>query len=163
MLKLFILGGRIIEWKNPCARTSKQKRGWAFIQDGLIFARVRYWQAFVRRIVQCSLLQLMRTTRMTLSSHWLSIVNQKLLFLKSGVSIVLAQGSKFSVPLQRSSLSSSGLIIWMMWTSLSSFNVQLTTWCLEWRVSTKKIDCGGLSVARGVTTRNRVDRFPQHL
>ncbi len=27
--------------KNPCARTSKQKRGWAFIQDGLICARVR--------------------------------------------------------------------------------------------------------------------------
>ena len=39
--QLLILGGLIIEWKYPCARTSKQKRGWAFIQDGLIFARVR--------------------------------------------------------------------------------------------------------------------------
>ncbi len=42
MLKLFILGGLIIEGKYPRARASKQKRGWVFIQDGLIFARVRY-------------------------------------------------------------------------------------------------------------------------
>ncbi len=35
-------GWAYIRVKNPCARTSKQKRGWAFIQDGLIFARVRY-------------------------------------------------------------------------------------------------------------------------
>ena len=31
-----------MESKYPRARTSKQKRGLAFIQDGLTFARVRY-------------------------------------------------------------------------------------------------------------------------
>ncbi len=41
--QVFILGGLIIDWKYPRARTSKQKRGWAFIQDGIIFARVRYY------------------------------------------------------------------------------------------------------------------------
>ncbi len=87
---------------------------------------------------QCSLLW---TTRMTSTSHWLSLVNQKpQLFLNSGLSIVMALRidvfSSFAKKLcQRSSLSASGLIIWMSWASLSSSSVLLTTWCLEWRVS----------------------------
>ncbi len=51
MLKLFIFGWAYIRVKNPCARTSRQKRGWAFIQDGLIFARVWYKQMFLNQHV----------------------------------------------------------------------------------------------------------------
>ncbi len=57
MLKLFILDGCILEWKNPCARTLNQRRGWAFIQDGFAIIIIFGERAFFNLASRSWLLQ----------------------------------------------------------------------------------------------------------
>ncbi len=111
---------------------------------------------------QCSLL---RSTKINSTSHWTSIVK---LFMESRAPIAALTRIDVFTSFAKAfhlmiSLTAYGPSMRTNGTSLSSSSVLLTTWCLEWRVSTtitKKIDCGGLSVARPDPIKRRVASCP---